>query len=151
MANYQRKHLIDALHELQVKICALTRVPFAGLGKVGLRFGRDANNHVGLARIHELRFDFVPGAATAGIFSGRFQAWIQFEILGIRQFKCFILFGDSVPDFFHQTDSLRDAGCLALGHTRPMNSATTSATGRATRDGRRGRPSQRGWRRLWCL
>jgi hypothetical protein len=46
MTNRSRRCLIDTLHKLQIQTLALVRVPFAGLGEFGLRFGSKSDDHV---------------------------------------------------------------------------------------------------------
>jgi len=83
IANNSRERVVDPLHELDVQICALVGVPFAGLGSSASASGVNRMIICGLARLHEFSFDFIPGAALSGIGSGRLQPSIEFSLLSI--------------------------------------------------------------------
>lgn len=44
--NYSRKRVVDRLHEFQIEVPALVRIPFAGLGEFGIRLRIKTKNHV---------------------------------------------------------------------------------------------------------
>lgn len=109
---------VDAVHELKVQVFALVRMPLPGLGEFGVRVGRETNDHVRLARLHEFSFDLFPGS-TKGvrltrIASRRLQSPIELSLLSTAQLKGLIFFSDSVPNFFDQVDPIRDAELLRL-------------------------------------
>jgi hypothetical protein len=118
ITNDSGQSFVDTVHELEVQVFALVRIPLPGLGKFGVRVGREPNDHVRLARLHEFSFDLFPGstksAALTRIASRRLQPSIKLSLLSFSQFKGLILFGDGVPDFFDQDDSVRDAELLRL-------------------------------------
>ena len=78
---------VDTVHELKVQVLALVRIPLPGLGEFGVRVGREPNDHVRLARLHEFSFDLFPGStksgALTGIASGRLQPSIELSLLRI--------------------------------------------------------------------
>ena len=78
---------VDTVHELKVQVFALVRIPLPSLGEFGVRVGREPNDHVRLARLHEFSFDLVPGstksAALARSASGRLQPSIKLSLLSI--------------------------------------------------------------------
>ncbi|MDX6403869.1 MAG: hypothetical protein QOH70_1324 [Blastocatellia bacterium] len=92
----------------------LVGVPLASFGEFGIGFGSEPNDHVWLARRREFSFDLVPRSALSGIAFNRLQPSIEFSLLTIGQFEGLILFGDCVPNFFNQEDSVGDAELLCL-------------------------------------
>jgi len=78
---------VDAVHELKVQVLALVRIPLPGLGEFGVCVGREANDHVRLARLHEFSFDLFPGSTKSGaltrIDSRRLQPPIELSLLRI--------------------------------------------------------------------
>ena len=95
-----RQRILDTLHELDVQILTLVRIPFAGLGEFGVRFRGEPKNDICLARLCEFRLDLVPCTTLGRIASDPLHSPIKFPFLSICEFERFILFGDCVPDFF---------------------------------------------------
>jgi len=111
-----RKCLVDTSHEFDVQVFALVSVLMACFGEFRIGFGSKPNDHLRLAGFHEFRFNLFPGstnsAAMVRIASRRFKPSIQFSLLRLSKLKSFVLFGNSVPNLFHQEDSFRDAEFL---------------------------------------
>src|SRR5882724_6109757 len=69
IANDQCQSFIDTVHELKVQVFALVRIPLPGLGEFGVRVGREPNDHVRLARLHEFSFDLFPRSTKSGVLT----------------------------------------------------------------------------------
>ena len=87
ITNDLRQSFVDTVHELKVQVFALVRIPLPGLGEFGVRVGREPNDHVRLARLHEFSFDLFPGSTKSGaltrIASRRLQSPIELSLLSI--------------------------------------------------------------------
>ena len=87
ITNDQCQSFVDTVHELNVQVFALVRIPLPGLGEFGVRVGREPNDDVRLARLHEFSFDLFPGSTKSGaltrIPSRRLQSPIELSLLSI--------------------------------------------------------------------